>query len=134
VPWHFKLLVAATVLYLGFRAWQGFALAAEHGVLPYVLGALAILSVGAWGLIRVLPGKAAGLETLESNPTPPLNGTYQAPAVTGGSLEAAMAFLPLVSGRVEGRRRHYADATSAVQHSWSGQSGSTSATIRRPSS
>ena len=23
VPWHFKLLVVATVLYLGFRAWQG---------------------------------------------------------------------------------------------------------------
>jgi hypothetical protein len=39
---------------------------------------------GAWGLIRVLPGKAADLETLESNPTPPLNGPYQALAVTGG--------------------------------------------------
>ena len=25
VPWHFKLLVVATVLYLGFRAWQGVA-------------------------------------------------------------------------------------------------------------
>lgn len=24
-PWHFKLLVAAVVLYLGFRAWQGIA-------------------------------------------------------------------------------------------------------------
>ena len=23
VPWHFKLLLAAAVLYLGFRAWQG---------------------------------------------------------------------------------------------------------------
>jgi uncharacterized paraquat-inducible protein A len=22
-PWHFKLLVAAVALYLGFRAWQG---------------------------------------------------------------------------------------------------------------
>jgi uncharacterized paraquat-inducible protein A len=22
-PWHFKLLVAAAVLYLGLRAWQG---------------------------------------------------------------------------------------------------------------
>jgi hypothetical protein len=22
-PWHFKLLLAAVVLYLGFRAWQG---------------------------------------------------------------------------------------------------------------
>jgi len=52
VPWHFKLLVLATVLYLGFRAWQGFVLAAEHGVLPYVLVALAVLSVGAWALIR----------------------------------------------------------------------------------
>jgi hypothetical protein len=25
VPWHFKLLVVATVLYLGFRAYQGIA-------------------------------------------------------------------------------------------------------------
>ncbi len=25
VPWHFKLLVVATVLYLGWRAWQGIA-------------------------------------------------------------------------------------------------------------
>lgn len=25
VPWHFKLLVAATVLYLAWRAWQGVA-------------------------------------------------------------------------------------------------------------
>jgi hypothetical protein len=23
VPWHFKLLVAAVVVYLGWRAWQG---------------------------------------------------------------------------------------------------------------
>ncbi len=23
VPWHFKLLVVATVLYLAWRAWQG---------------------------------------------------------------------------------------------------------------
>jgi hypothetical protein len=23
VPWHFKLLLLALVLYLGFRAWQG---------------------------------------------------------------------------------------------------------------
>ncbi len=22
-PWHFKLLVLATVIYLGWRAWQG---------------------------------------------------------------------------------------------------------------
>ena len=22
-PWHFKLLVVAVVLYLGYRAWQG---------------------------------------------------------------------------------------------------------------
>jgi hypothetical protein len=22
-PWHFKLLLVALVLYLGFRAWQG---------------------------------------------------------------------------------------------------------------
>lgn len=25
VPWHFKLLLVAVVLYLGFRAWQGVA-------------------------------------------------------------------------------------------------------------
>jgi uncharacterized OB-fold protein len=24
-PWHFKLLVVATVIYLGWRAWQGLA-------------------------------------------------------------------------------------------------------------
>ena len=52
IPWHFKLLVLATVLYLGFRAWQGFVLAEEHGVLLYVLLALAALAVGAWTLIR----------------------------------------------------------------------------------
>jgi hypothetical protein len=52
VPWHFKLLVLATVLYLGFRAWQGFVLAAEHGVLIYVLVALALLGIAAWALIR----------------------------------------------------------------------------------
>ena len=23
VPWHFKLLVVAVALYLGYRAWQG---------------------------------------------------------------------------------------------------------------
>ena len=42
----------ATVLYLGFRAWQGIVLAQEHGVLVYVLVALAVLGVGAWALIR----------------------------------------------------------------------------------
>ncbi len=26
VPWHLKLLVAAIVIYLGFRAWQGIEL------------------------------------------------------------------------------------------------------------
>lgn len=29
-PWHFKLLVAATVIYLGFRAWQGIDWVAAH--------------------------------------------------------------------------------------------------------
>ena len=52
VPWHFKLLVVATILYLGYRAWQGFVLAEEHGVLLYVLLALAALAAGAWALIR----------------------------------------------------------------------------------
>ena len=52
VPWHFKLLVVATILYLGYRAYQGFVLAAEHGVLWYVLGGLAVLAIGAWRLIR----------------------------------------------------------------------------------
>ncbi len=27
-PWHFKLLLVATALYLAFRAWQGIALLA----------------------------------------------------------------------------------------------------------
>jgi hypothetical protein len=26
IPWHLKLLVAALVIYLGFRAWQGIEL------------------------------------------------------------------------------------------------------------
>jgi hypothetical protein len=30
VPWHFKLLVVATVLYLGFRAYQGVAWLVQH--------------------------------------------------------------------------------------------------------
>lgn len=25
VPWHFKLLVVAVIVYLGWRAWQGIA-------------------------------------------------------------------------------------------------------------
>lgn len=29
-PWHFKLLVVATVLYLGFRAVQGVAWIMQH--------------------------------------------------------------------------------------------------------
>lgn len=29
-PWHFKALVLALVLYLGFRAWQGLSWAAHH--------------------------------------------------------------------------------------------------------
>ena len=29
-PWHFKLLVVATVLYLGFRAYQGVAWLVQH--------------------------------------------------------------------------------------------------------
>ena len=52
VPWHFKLLVVATVLYLGFRAWQGIVLAEEHGVLVYVLVGLAIIGAGVWALVR----------------------------------------------------------------------------------
>jgi hypothetical protein len=51
-PWHFKLLVVATVLYLGFRAWQGVVLAAEHGVLVYVVVGLAAIGVATWGLVR----------------------------------------------------------------------------------
>lgn len=30
VPWHFKMLVAATVLYLGWRAFQGVAWVIAH--------------------------------------------------------------------------------------------------------
>ena len=30
VPWHFKLLLLALVVYLGFRAWQGVAWAIHH--------------------------------------------------------------------------------------------------------
>ena len=30
VPWHFKLLVVATVLYLGFRAYQGVVWIVQH--------------------------------------------------------------------------------------------------------
>jgi hypothetical protein len=52
VPWHFKLLVVATVLYLGFRAWQGVVLAAHHGVLVYVLVGLAAIGAATWGLVR----------------------------------------------------------------------------------
>jgi uncharacterized paraquat-inducible protein A len=29
-PWHFKLMVAALVLYLGFRAWQGIDWIVHH--------------------------------------------------------------------------------------------------------
>jgi hypothetical protein len=29
-PWHFKLLVVATVLYLGFRAYQGVVWLVQH--------------------------------------------------------------------------------------------------------
>jgi hypothetical protein len=29
-PWHFKLLLVAIVLYLGYRAWQGIAWVAHH--------------------------------------------------------------------------------------------------------
>ena len=52
VPWHFKLLVVAIVLYLGYRAWQGFVLAAEHGLLwlPFVL--VAGIAVGVWLLVH----------------------------------------------------------------------------------
>jgi len=30
VPWHFKLLLVAILLYLGFRAWQGVVWVAHH--------------------------------------------------------------------------------------------------------
>jgi hypothetical protein len=29
-PWHFKLLLVATVLYLGFRAYQGVVWVVQH--------------------------------------------------------------------------------------------------------
>ncbi|MHB8670771.1 MAG: hypothetical protein ACYDAD_09475 [Acidimicrobiales bacterium] len=29
-PWHFKALVGALVLYLGFRAWQGVSWVVHH--------------------------------------------------------------------------------------------------------
>jgi hypothetical protein len=29
-PWHFKLLLAAVVLYLGYRAWQGVVWVVQH--------------------------------------------------------------------------------------------------------
>ena len=29
-PWHFKLMLLALVVYLGFRAWQGVAWAVHH--------------------------------------------------------------------------------------------------------
>ena len=30
VPWHFKLLLGATVIYLGYRAYQGIAWLVHH--------------------------------------------------------------------------------------------------------
>ena len=30
VPWHFKLMLLALAVYLGFRAWQGVAWALHH--------------------------------------------------------------------------------------------------------
>jgi hypothetical protein len=30
VPWHFKLLVVAVAVYLGYRTWQGLAWLAHH--------------------------------------------------------------------------------------------------------
>jgi len=30
VPWHFKFLLAASVIYLGYRAYQGIAWLAHH--------------------------------------------------------------------------------------------------------
>jgi hypothetical protein len=30
VPWHFKLLLVAVVVYLGFRAWQGIDWLVHH--------------------------------------------------------------------------------------------------------
>ena len=29
-PWHFKLMLVALAVYLGFRAWQGVAWAIHH--------------------------------------------------------------------------------------------------------
>jgi hypothetical protein len=52
VPWHFWFLLAALTLYLGYRAWQGFVLAAEHGLLAVVLGALALCAAVAFLLVR----------------------------------------------------------------------------------
>jgi len=31
VPWHFRLLLGATVIYLGYRAYQGIAWLVHHG-------------------------------------------------------------------------------------------------------
>ena len=30
VPWHFKLMLVALTIYLGWRAWQGIAWLAHH--------------------------------------------------------------------------------------------------------
>ncbi len=30
VPWHFRLMIVATVVYLGYRAYQGIAWLAHH--------------------------------------------------------------------------------------------------------
>jgi len=30
VPWHFKLMIVASVIYLGYRAYQGIAWVAHH--------------------------------------------------------------------------------------------------------
>ncbi|MHB8680978.1 MAG: hypothetical protein ACYDA2_02640 [Acidimicrobiales bacterium] len=30
VPWHFKLMIAATIVYLGYRAYQGVEWLAHH--------------------------------------------------------------------------------------------------------
>lgn len=30
VPWHFKLMIVATVVYLGYRAYQGIAWLVHH--------------------------------------------------------------------------------------------------------
>ena|SRR5205807_8140982 len=51
-PWHFRLLVVATVLYLGWRAWQGLVLAQDHGVLPIVVGVLAAAALSVWYVVR----------------------------------------------------------------------------------